>query len=82
MKHDEIKYKHAAACAKVMSNAMGFCHSLLDNHVILNGVYSTSFDAAAILKLHNICSFATLLFLHHGKTNWHLWDIASVFFPS
>ena len=33
MKH-EIKYKHAAACAKVMSNAIGFCHSLLDNHVI------------------------------------------------
>ena len=33
MKH-EIKYKHAAACAKVMSNAIGFCHSLLDNHVM------------------------------------------------
>ena len=33
MKH-EIKYKHAAARAKVMSNAMGFCHSLPDNLVI------------------------------------------------
>ena len=34
MKH-EIKYKHAAALREcVMSSAIGFCHSLLDNHVI------------------------------------------------
>ena len=60
---------------------LAFVIRCLTTTLFLNSVYS-SFDAAAILKLHNICSFATLLFLHHGKTNWHLWDIASGFFPS
>ena len=55
MKH-EIKYKHAAACAKVMSNAIGFCHSLLDNHVILNGDIKVAHSPVALRH----CCFANM----------------------